>query len=55
MVRLISNPDRGAEDLVYSRSRSRLFALLNLAPALVQLAQLVGLARRLPEAHYVGV
>ena len=53
MARLISNPDREAGDLVHSRSRSRLFAfvfaLLNLALAVIQFAWLVVLARRLPE------
>jgi hypothetical protein len=59
MARLISNPDREGGDLVHSRSRSRLFAfvfaLLNLALAVIQFAWLVVLARRLPEVHYVGV
>ena len=55
MARLISNPDRRAEDLVHSRSRSRPFALLNLALALIQNARLVGLTRRLPEVRCVGV
>ncbi len=53
--RLISNPDRAAGDLVHYRSRSRLFAMLNLALAVIQFAWLEVLARRLPEVHYVGV